>query len=270
MAARALSLALCLSASHGLQLARSVRPAAAAAAGASRVLPAMLLGMGGEKSEVPRTVGEAKAAFQAAYGKPTPTLAQGFVGELLTSVTLATVHPTYEYTRVLAVGFEALCESFLVAIPEEARRKELHDCMCTALELDAEQIKADSDALKAQAAGMSEADFLALPELKVLAKQKYSYPIGAGLLTLMPAVEGGATPTSAQIERWASSLGVSEVRLSKDWMFFEKALKSMADARTMMIEMQAAAKRKEAKALAEKAEKAAKAAAEADKEAAKA
>ena len=59
----------------------------------------LLLGMGGEKSEVPRTVGEAKAAFQAAYGKPTPTLAQGFVGELLTSVTLATVHPTYAYNR---------------------------------------------------------------------------------------------------------------------------------------------------------------------------
>ena len=121
MAARVLSLALCLSASHGLQLARSVRPAAAAATGASRVLPAMLLGMGGEKSDVPRTVGEAKAAFQAAYGKPTPTLAQGFVGELLTSVTLATVHPTYEYTRVLAVGFEALCESFLVRVRGRVR-----------------------------------------------------------------------------------------------------------------------------------------------------
>ena len=61
-----------------------------------------------------RTPGEAKAAFQEAYRKPTPMLAQGFVGELLTSVTLATVHPTYKYTRVLAVGFEALCDSFLV------------------------------------------------------------------------------------------------------------------------------------------------------------
>lgn len=142
----------------------------------------------------------------------------------------------------------------------DARRKELHDCMCTALELDADQIKTDSDALKAQAAGMSEADFLGLPELKALAGQKYSYPIGAGLLTLMPVVDGGATPTAPRIERWATAFGVSEVRLSKDWMFFEKALKSMADARTMMIEMQAAAKRKEAKALAEKADKAAKAA----------
>ena len=39
--------------------------------------------------------------------------------------------------------------------------------MCTALELDADQIKKDSDELKAEAAGKSEADFLAMPELKV-------------------------------------------------------------------------------------------------------
>ena len=115
-----------------------------------------------------RTPGEAKAAFQEAYRKPTPMLAQGFVGELLTSVTLATVQPTYKYTRVLAVGFEALCDSFLVGIPTEEQRKLLHDCMCTALELDAEQIKKDADALKAEAAGMSEAEFLAMPELKVV------------------------------------------------------------------------------------------------------
>ena len=199
--ARLLLLVCGLSASHGLQLAQSVRPVSAATC-AARAVPAMLLGMGGPQTAVPRTVGEAKAlqqvtinwrlpclglarrahphergrsrsartrppqgslggargrltthrppltthrspitdhrslltahrsprtahgsrltvhrsplaahqsqaAFQAAYGKPTPMLAQGFVGELLTSVTLATVHPTYKYTRVMAVGFEA-------------------------------------------------------------------------------------------------------------------------------------------------------------------
>jgi len=262
--ARLLLLASCLTYSHGLQLAQSARPVTAATC-ASRAVPAMLLGMGGQQSELPRTVGEAKAAFQEAYRKPTPMLAQGFVGELLTSVTLATVHPTYKYTRVLAVGFEALCDSFLVGIPTEEQRKLLHDCMCTALELDAEQIKKDADALKAEAAGMSEADFLALPELKVLSTQNYSYPVGAGLLTLMPIVD--ASPTAPLIEKWSTSLGVSGIRLSKDWMFFEKALKSMSDARTMMMEMQASAKRKQAKELTEKAEKAAKAAAAADKEA---
>ena len=54
-----------------------------------------------------------------------------------------------------------------MGIPTEEQRKNLHDCMCTALELDADQIKKDSDELKAEAAGKSEADFLAMPELKV-------------------------------------------------------------------------------------------------------
>ena len=55
--ARLLLLASCLTYSHGLQLAQSARPVSAATC-ASRAAPAMLLGMGGEQSEVPRTVGE--------------------------------------------------------------------------------------------------------------------------------------------------------------------------------------------------------------------
>ena len=129
----------CLASSYGLQLAPSARPASVL--DASRSAPSMLLGMGGKQAEVPRTVGDAKAAFQKEYGRPVSTLAQGFVGEVLTSVTLATVHPTYKYTRVMAVGYESLCDSFLVGIPTEAQRAALHDAMCVALELDAEQIK---------------------------------------------------------------------------------------------------------------------------------
>ena len=65
---------------------------------------------GGKKAAVPRTVGEAKEAFQQAYGAPVGSMAQGFVNEMLTSVTLATVTPSYKYSRIFAVGFETLCE----------------------------------------------------------------------------------------------------------------------------------------------------------------
>jgi hypothetical protein len=41
----------------------------------------------------------------------------------------------------------------------------------------------------------------------VLATQKYSYPVGAGLLTLMPLVD--AAPTAPVIEKWATTLGES-------------------------------------------------------------
>ena len=116
-------------------------PPAAMAPGARCAAPFMLLGMGGKQPDVPRTVGEAKAAFQEAYGKPVTTLAQSFVSEMLTAVTLATAVPSYKYSRVFAVGFEALCDSFLSSIPNEAQRNELRDCMCTALELDGKKVE---------------------------------------------------------------------------------------------------------------------------------
>jgi len=262
-------LCACLATSSALQLSHAARPAVASASGArctAHSLPFMLLGMGGRKpDDVPRTVGDAKAAFQKVYGRPVSTLAQGFVSEMLTSVTLATVVPSYKYSRIFAVGFEALCDSFLVSIPTDQQRTELRDAMCTALELDGKQLKTDSDALKAAAGGMSEAELLAMAELTEVRGQKYSYPFGAGLLTLMPLV--GAPPSAEVIGRWAEAVEMSSIRLEKDWMFFEKALKQMSDARQMMMEMQASAKRKEAKALKEKADKAAKAAAEAETEA---
>ena len=159
-------LAVGLASCHGLQLTQSAR--AASVCDASRSVPLMLLGMGGNKPEVPRTVGEAKAAFQQEYGRPVSMLAQGFVGEMLTSVTLATVAPrcvptttwaaapptaphaptantrhtpppptwcSYKYTRVMAVGFEALCDSFLAGMESESQRASLHDAMCIAVEV---------------------------------------------------------------------------------------------------------------------------------------
>ena len=155
---------------------QGARPAAMAP-GARCAAPFMLLGMGGKQPDVPRTVGEAKAAFQEAYGKPVTTLAQSFVSEMLTAVTLATAVPSYKYSRVFAVGFEALCDSFLSSIPNEAQRNELRDCMCTALELDGNQLKTDANALTAEAGGMTEADLLASAEFKELAVRPSLAPL---------------------------------------------------------------------------------------------
>ena len=71
--ARLLLLVCGLSASHGLQLAQSVRPVSAATC-AARAVPAMLLGMGGPQTAVPRTVGEAKALQQVTISWRLPCL----------------------------------------------------------------------------------------------------------------------------------------------------------------------------------------------------
>ena len=248
MQAFALKLVLASAAFSARPLCRTSPPLAAT--------PTMLLGMGGRKPDVPRTVGDAKDAFQKAYGKPVGALAQSFVSEMLTSCTLATASPLYKYTRVFAVGFETLCESFFVAIPNDKQRAEIHDSMCVALELDTRKLVKDAADLKAEAAGKTEEELLALPDFREIAEgHKYSYPFGAGLLTLMPLV--GSPPTAEVIQRWCGSLSLASIRLEKDWLFFEKALENMANGRQMMLEMQASAKRKEAAALKAKADKAA-------------
>lgn len=189
----------------------------------------MLLGMGGGKAAgPPRTVGEAKAAFQDAYKAPVPGPAQGFVNEMITAVTLATASPTYKYSPVFAVGYEALCDGFLEAIESEQTRTRIRNAMYLAVELDGKKVAKDAAALKEKAGSMTvrrppaphrpsapisslaprnprrrprggscclqEEELLALPEVKDI--DKYSYPLGAGLLTLMPLV--GSPPTVEQ------------------------------------------------------------------------
>ena len=91
---------------------------------------------------------------------------------------------------------------------------------------------------------------------------KYSYPLGAGLLALMPLVS--VEPSDEAIERWCGRLGLPASRLQRDYAFFKDAQQKMAQAQQMMMEMAAASKRKEAKKLKDEAEKAAAEAAEAE------
>ena len=215
----------------------------------------------------PQNVGEAKAAFASAYGRRVNPLVQGFINELISSVQIATVGRSFMYTRVFALGFSALCETFMENAISAEERRLVQDALCAGLGLDAAKMTADAAAMRELAekeetteeALLASADFV---EITAAQNFKYSYPFGAGLLTLMPCV--GVTPSADAIERWCARLEISDRRLKKDFEFYEAAINKMAEARQMMMEMQAAAKRKEAASLKEAAEKAAKEAASAE------
>ena len=91
---------------------------------------------------------------------------------------------------------------------------------------------------------------------------KYSYQLGAGLLALMPLVD--VEPSDEAIARWCEKLNLPGSRLQKDWAFYVDAQEKMVQAKQMVMEMAAAAKRKEAQKLKDDAEKAAKEAADAE------
>jgi len=215
----------------------------------------------------PSTVGEAKDAFQKAYGRPVGPMSQSFVSEMLSSITLAMASPNFQYTRVFAFGFQALCDNFLNGVGEDEKAN-LKESLCKAVGLDVKQIDADAETLKEQASAGTEEDLLASDEFKSIAEQrlfKYSYPFGAGMLSLMPLVD--VEPSEESITRWTAAVGLRPERLIKDWRFFENAIEKLAEVRQMMMEMQAAAKRKEASKLKAEAERAAAEAAEAESEA---
>jgi hypothetical protein len=105
-------------------------------------------------ANVPKTVGEARTGFNKAYGRPVDGVQQGFVNEMLTGCQLALISPGYAPSRVFSLGFESLCTAFLANSGEGPK---IHDALLAGLGMDAKKLVSEAEALKAAAAGMSEA-----------------------------------------------------------------------------------------------------------------
>lgn len=229
--------------------------------------PRLLLGIG--ELNPPKTIGDAKYAFNAAYGRPVNGMQQGFVNELLSSSTIAIASSSYKYSRIFAVGFESLCTAFLEGVSNDDERERLRSSMCIGLGIDPKKMQKDAAALEELAKASSEEALLASDDFRLVASTpnwKYSYAFGAGLLALMPLV--GSEASDEVIDRWCESLNLNSKRLKTDWAFYVDASQKMVEGRQMLLEMAAATKRKEAQKLKDEAEKAAKEAKEAEEAAA--
>jgi hypothetical protein len=214
--------------------------------------------------EARATIGEAKVAFNGKYARPVNGPQQGFVNEMLTSVTLATCQRTYKPSRVFYLGYETLCKTFLAAVDSDFEREKLYDALAEGVGFDGPELKKEAEKLASSAGGLTEEQLFAAEDLALIpsAGLKYNYPLGAGLIALMPLVS--VEPSDESIARWCGKLGLPASRLQSDYAFFKDAQQKMAQAQQMLMEMAAASKRKEAKKLLEDAEKAAKEAAEAE------
>merc|ERR1719359_1805495 len=178
------------------------------------------------KLAVPQNVGEAKAAFQASYGKPVGTTAQGFVGEMLSSTCFVLQTPSYEYSRIWSVGFEKLCSIFLQGLPTDADREAVRASMAIGLGFEPEMVTEDAEALTALASGgmTEDALFESADFKKVKAREnfKYSYTFGAGLICMMEAV--GVEPTDEAIDSWCERLGIKSGAFKRDYAYFKDSV----------------------------------------------
>jgi len=228
------------------------------------VAPSMILGLGEVEGKTPANVGEAKLAFNAKYGRPVNGMQQGFVNEMLTAVTLALVTKSYQPSRVFYLGVDSLCKTFLEGVADEEAEK-LFVSLCAGVGFDPKKMQAEAEKLTEFAKGKTEEELFAGDDLSLIVSAgnfKYSYPLGAGVLALMPLVD--VEPTDEAIARWSEKLALPASRLQKDWAYFKDAQEKIVQAKQMMMEMAAAGKRKEAAKLKEEAEKAAAEATEAE------
>jgi len=214
----------------------------------------------------PADVGEAKSLFQKELkGRILSMPAQSFANNMLMQQ-VALCAPNYQYSSVFSLGFETLCSVFLPPTCNTPENEEVvRRALYIGLGMDADQAKADSDALLSLASGKTEDELLATDEfIKIKgADFKYSYQFGAGLVALMKAI--GVEPSADAIERWCTKLDLSNTgALTRDWEFYETQVVKLEGIKEMMLQMTAASKRNEAERLKAKAAEAAKEAAKAE------
>jgi len=210
--------------------------------------------------KTPADIGEAKVAFQNAYGRnniPSQPV-QSFINSMLTQQ-FALVAPTYRYSRIYAVGFETLCTAFLEGTARDAKDgEEVRTSLYVGLGMDAAECKADADALLALAAGKTEEELLASDDFQQVkaAPFKYSLQFGSGLVALMKVVD--VKPSAESIQRWCDALDLpNAASCTRDFEYFETQMRKLETFQEMLLQMKGASKRREAEQLKAKAAKAA-------------
>jgi len=210
------------------------------------------------------TTGDRKVIFNQQMGKALgvdpahtqiPMATQSFVNEMITSEGLAMNTPRYAYSRIFAVGYQALCDVFLSAGVEETSAPIVRDSLLVAYEFKPSEVYADAAALLELAKGKSEEELLALPDMTTLAasSQTYSYTLGAGLIALMKAVD--VEPDGEAIKRWCAALNIKAVNsFTRDLGYFNMNVEKMAGMKEMLEQMKVSAAKKRANELAKKAE----------------
>jgi hypothetical protein len=224
------------------------------------------LGIQGLKDDLPplktpATVQEAEEAFYAAM---TPYInsgpVQAFSNNMIQLNQFAIIAPTWKYSRIWAVGFMALCDTFLETCRTEENKVLTTAALLYGLGMDVAEVQADAEALKAACAGKTEAELMELDDFRHIKDAKrfiYTYTFGSGLLTLMPAA--GVTPSNEAIDRWCSSLNLSmNESLKRDYAYFRSSIEKYEQIKELQVMMAAQSKKNEAEYLKKKAEEAAK------------
>merc|ERR1719201_2097235 len=100
---------------------------------------------------------------------------QAFVNNLIISTQFALIAPSYQPSRILSVGFAALCDTFLELCPDDETKSLTRSSVAYALGMEADTLAAENEALMALAKGKTEAELLASEDFVKLKGTRFRY-----------------------------------------------------------------------------------------------
>eukprot|EP00933_Yihiella_yeosuensis_P061954 TRINITY_DN64843_c0_g1_i1.p1 TRINITY_DN64843_c0_g1~~TRINITY_DN64843_c0_g1_i1.p1 ORF type:complete len:303 (+),score=89.16 TRINITY_DN64843_c0_g1_i1:98-1006(+) len=226
-----------------------------------------------------KTVSDTINAFYKEYPKP-PVLPmyRTFVIDLLTQLHLTSVDSRFKYDAIFGLGMTHYYDGLMGSydkIVGSGESEKIFSAMLKALDMDADKVKADAEAVAEYAKSASTADMLqhmegtATPAQAVVGEafanikeNLYSQPFSIGLFRLMEV--SGIEVNKANVEEWAKALKIDPVsKVSSDLETYRQNQNKLQKAEEMIREIEIREKKKlaqrledKAKALAEKAAKA--------------
>jgi len=210
-----------------------------------------------------RSVQNGKDDFQASWGEgvvgawgegtaPLPMSTQAFVNEMITTVTIAQSSPNMQYSSIFGLGFETLVSYYTLEVRRPEQKEKMRVALAKALLTDPVQMKADAEALKAEAKGKTVEELFETAEFKRLAglggKFKYTYVFGVGLIQLMQLVDPVVEPV-AGASAWTKKLSLPcENQATRDATYFKAQMEKLTLMKDMFAQMKASNEKKAAKA----------------------
>jgi photosystem II biogenesis protein Psp29 len=204
----------------------------------------------------PRTLGDTKLTFQNALPRVLPSMYQAFIGEYLADLHFYVFSKSSKYDGLFALG---LRDMFLSGskLAGKGDQDDLWDAICTALDLDPNQVTKHADTMSKYAKSTSPDDIVKQmvgtekPSDGLVAASfgetgKHSQFRSIGLLKLMEY--SGFKLDKDNTAEWTKAAKIDNDRFMKDLQAFKSKMKRMQEGQNIMNDMtERLRKEKEAK-----------------------
>ncbi|MEO0685763.1 MAG: photosystem II biogenesis protein Psp29 [Cyanobacteria bacterium J06649_11] len=216
-----------------------------------------------------RTVSETKRTFYSLHTRPINTIYRRVVEELMVEMHLLDVNADFKYDPIYALGVVTTFDRFMEGYKPDEDKESIYNALIKSVEEDPQKYRQDAQRLEELAKNLSGKDVVNNLSEKRLGNDsdlqallesignnssfKYSRLFAIGLYTLLetsdPEMVKDEKARNEALKTIASSLNLSEDKLTKDLDLYRSNLDKMAQAAIVMADMIAAdRKRREQRA----------------------